>query len=77
MPDNIKHLRNYRTYKSDHRVYVFDNRYQIDQIGKRPKQLNFEFRVAVADVICYSSFLTKQILSVSSDGNKSVDRKEE
>ena len=53
LPHNIKPYINHRTFKSSYRIYVFDTRYQNDDIGTQPIQLNFKFSVAVADVICH------------------------
>ena len=71
--NNIKPYINHRTFKSNYRIYVFDNRYQSDHIGPQPMQLNFKFRAAVADVICHALVLTRKVISVNSDGNKMVD----
>ena len=70
---NIKPYINHRTFKSNYRIYVFDTRYQSDHIGPQPMQLNFKFSAAVADVICHALVLTRQVISVNSDGNKMVD----
>ena len=70
LPHNIKPYINNRTFKSSYRIYVFDNRYQNHHIGPQPIQLNFKFRAAVADVICYAL----KVISVNSDGNKMVDK---
>ena len=32
---NIKPYINHKTFKSSHRIYVFDNKYQNDQIGPK------------------------------------------
>ena len=56
-----------------YRIYVFDTRYQNDQIDPQPIQLKFIFSAAVADVICHPLLLTRKIISVNSDGNKMVD----
>ena len=53
LPHNIKPYINHRTFKSSYRIYVFDTRYQNDDTGTQPIQLNFKFSVAVADVICH------------------------
>ena len=47
VPHNIKPYINHRTFKSNYRIYVFDTRYQSDQIGPQPIQLNFKFSAAV------------------------------
>ena len=73
LPHNIKPYINHRTFKSSHRVYVFDTRYQNDQIGPQPIQLNLKFSVAVANVISHALLLTRKVISVNSDGNKTVD----
>ena len=73
LPHNIKPYINHRTFKNNYRIYVFDTRYQRDHIGPQPKQLNFQFSAAVADVICHALVLTRKVISVSSDGNKMVD----
>ena len=73
LPHNIKPYINHRTFKSSFRMYVFDTRYQNDQIGPQPIQLNFNFSVAFADVICHTLVLTRKVISVYSDGNKMVD----
>ena len=70
---NIKPYINHRTFKSNYRIYVFDTRYQSDQIGPQPMQLNLKFSAAVADVICHALVLTRKVISVNSDGNKMVD----
>ena len=36
LPYNIKPYINHRTFKSSHRIYVFDTRYQSDHIGPQP-----------------------------------------
>ena len=64
---------NHRPFKSNHRLYVSDTRYQRDHIGPQPLQLNFKFSAAVADVICHALVLTRKVISVNSDGNKMVD----
>ena len=64
---------NHRTFKSSYRIYVFDTRYQSDQIGPQPIQLNFIFSAAVEDVKCHALVLTRKVISVNSDGNKMVD----
>ena len=73
LPHNIKPYINHRTFKSNHRIYVFDTRYQSDHIGPQPIQLNFKFSAVVADVICHALVLTRKVISVNSDGNKMVD----
>ena len=73
LPHNIKPYINHRTFKSNYRIYVFDTRYQRDHIGPQPLQLNFKFSAAVADVECHALVLTRKIISVNSDGNKTVD----
>ena len=73
LPHNIKPFINLRTFKSSYRIYVFDTRYQNDQIGPQPIQLNFKFGAAVADVICHALVLTRKVISVNSDVNKMVD----
>ena len=42
-PHNIKPNINHRTFKSNYRIYVFDTRYQIDNIDPQPIQLSFKF----------------------------------
>ena len=64
---------NHRTFKSDYKIYVFDTRYENDQLGPQPIQLNFKLSAAVADVICHALVLTRKVISVNSDGNKMVD----
>ena len=64
---------NHRTFKSSHRIYVFDTRHQNNHIGPQPIQLNFEFSAAVADVICHALVLTRNVISVNKNGNKMVD----
>ena len=54
LPHNVKPYINHRIFKSSFRLYVFDTRYQNDQIGPQPVQINFKFSVAVADVICHA-----------------------
>ena len=73
LPHNIKPYINHRPFKSSYRIYVFDTRYQSDHIGPQPKQLNFKFSAAVADIICHGLVLTRKVISVNSDGNKKVD----
>ena len=73
LPHNTKPYINHRTFKSIYRIYVFDARYQSDHIGPQPKQLNFKFSAAVADVQCNALVLTRKVISVNSDGNKMVD----
>ena len=73
LPHNIKPYINHRTFKSNYRIYVFETRYQSDHIGPQPRQLNFKFSAAVADVICHALVLTRKVISVNSDGNKMVD----
>ena len=73
LPHNIKPYINHRTFKSSYRIYVFDTRYQRDQIGPQPIQLSFKFRAAVADVICHALVLTRKVISVNCVGNKMVD----
>ena len=57
LPHNIKPYINHRTFKSSHKIYVFDTRYQSDHIGPQPIQLNFKFNAVVADVICHALVL--------------------
>ena len=76
LPHNIKPYINHRTFKNRtflYRIYVFDTRYQSDQIGPQPIQLTFKFSAAVADVICHALVLNRKVISVNSDGNKMVD----
>ena len=73
LPHNIKPYINHRSFKSSYGIYVFDTRYQIDHIGPKPKQLNFKYSVAVADVICNALVLSRKIISVNSDGKTMVD----
>ena len=73
LPHNIKPYINHRTFKSNYKIHVFDNRYQSDHIGPQPIQLNFKFSAAVAYVICHALVLTRKVISVISDGNKMVD----
>ena len=73
LPHNIKPYINHRTFKSCYRINVFDTTYQSDDIGPQPKQLNFKFSAAVADVICHALVLTKKFISVNGDGNKMAD----
>ena len=73
LPHNIKPYINHRTFKSNYRICVFDTRYQSDHIGPQPIQINFNFCAAVADVICHALVLTRNVISVNSDGNKMVD----
>ena len=73
LPDNVKPYINYRTFKINYRIYVFDTRYQSDHIGPQPIQLKFKFSAAVADVICHALVLARKVISVNSDGNKMVD----
>ena len=73
LPHNIKPYIYHRTFKSNYRIYVFDTRYQSDHIGPQPIQVNFKFSAAVADVICHALVLTREVISVNSDGKKIVD----
>ena len=73
IPHNVKPYINHRTIKSSYRIFVFDTRYQNDHIGPQPKQLNFQFSAAVADVICHALVLTRKVIDVNSDGIKTVD----
>ena len=73
LPHNFKPYINHRTFKSSYRLYVFDTRYQNDHIGPHPKQFNFKFSVAVADVICHALVLTRKVISVNGDCNKMDD----
>ena len=73
LPHNIKPYFNHRTFRSSHRIYVFDTRYQNDHIGQQPKQFSFKFSVAVADVLCLALVLTRKVINVNSDGNKMFD----
>ena len=73
LPHNIKPYINHRTFKSSYRIYVFDARYQSEHLGPQPIQLNFQISAAVSDVICHALVLTKKVISVNSDGNKTVD----
>ena len=73
LPHNIIPYINHRTFKSNYRIFVFETRYQSDHIGPQPRQLNFKFSAAVADVICHALVLTRKVISVNSDGNKMVD----
>ena len=73
LPHNIKPNINHRTFKTSFKKYVFDTSYQKDQLGPQPKQLNFEFSGAVADVIYHALVLTRKVISVNSDGSKMVD----
>ena len=52
---------------------MFGTKYQNDQLGPQPIQLNFKFSAAFADVICHALVLTRKTISVNSDGNKMVD----
>ena len=70
---NIKPYINHRTFKSSYRIHVFDTRYQSDHIGPQPMQLNFKLIAAVTDVICHVLVLNRKVISVNSDGNKTVD----
>ena len=72
LPHNIKPYINHKTFKSSHRIYVFDTRYQSDHIGPQPIQLNFKFSAAVDDVICHALVITRKVISVNSDGNMMV-----
>ena len=58
LPNNVKPYINHRTFKSNYRIYVIDNKYQNDHIGPQPIQINFKFYVAVAHVICQALVLT-------------------
>ena len=73
LPHNIKPYINHRTFKSNYRIYVLDNRYQSDNIGPQPIQLSFKSSASVADVKCHALVLTRKVISVNSDGNKMVD----
>ena len=73
LPHNIKIYIIHRTFKNSYRIYVFDTRYQTDHIGPKPIQFSFKFSAAVADVICQALVLTRKVISVNSDGNKTVD----
>ena len=70
LPHKIKPYINHRTFKSNYRIYVFDTRYQRDHIGPQPIQLHFKFSSAVADVICHALVLTRKVINVNSDDNK-------
>ena len=72
IPHNIKPYINHRTFKRSYRIYAFDNRYQNDHISQQPIQLNFKFTAAVADAI-FHALVTRNFISVNSDGNKMVD----
>ena len=54
LPHKIKPYINHRTFKSSHRISVFDTRYQNDHIVPKPIQLNCKFSAALADVICHA-----------------------
>ena len=73
LPHNIKQYTNHRKFKRTYRIYVYDTRYQNDHIGQQPIQLNFQFRAAVAVVVCHALVLTRKVICVNSDGNKMVD----
>ena len=73
LPHNIEPYINHRTFKNSFRLYVFDTRYNNNQIGPQPIQLNFKFSAAVADVICHALVLTSKVISVNSDGKNMVD----
>ena len=73
LPHNIRPTINHRTFKTSFRIYVFDTSYQNDQLGPQPIQLNFKFSGAVADVIYHALVLTREVISVNSDGSKMVD----
>ena len=70
---NIQPYINHGTFKIKYRIYVFDTRYENDNMGPQPIQLNFKFSVADADVICHALVLNRKVISVSSDGNKMFD----
>ena len=46
-------------------TYIFDTRYQRDQIGAQVVQLNFEFALAVSDIVCHALVLIRKISSVN------------
>ena len=69
----IKPHINHRIFENSYGIFLFDTRYQNDHIGPQPIQLNFKFIVAIADVKCHLSVLTRKVISVNSDGNKMVD----
>ena len=73
LPHNIKPYINHRIFKSIYRIYVFDTRYQNDNIGPQPLQLNFNFSASVADAIFHALVLTRKVIRVSSESNKMVD----
>ena len=73
LPLNNKPYRNHRTFKSSYRIYEFDTRYQNDHSGPQPIKLNFKFSAAVADCFCHALVLTREAISVNSNGNKMVD----
>ena len=73
LPHYLKPYIGHRTFKTIYKIYIIDTRYQNDLIGPQPKQLNFKFNAAVADVICHALVLTRKVFSVNSDGNKTVD----
>ena len=73
LPHNFKTYINHRTFKKSYRIYVFDTRYQNDHIGPQPIQINLKFNAAFADVIRLAIVLTREAISVNSDGNRMVD----
>ena len=73
LPHKIKTYISHRTFKSSRGIYVIETTYQNNLLGPQPKQLNFKFSVAVADVICHALGLTSKVVSVNTDGNKMVD----
>ena len=64
LPQYIKLHISQRTFKCSQRIYVFDTGYQYDHIVPQPIQLNLEFSVAIADVICNVLVITRKGISV-------------
>ena len=52
---------------------MFDTSYRGDRIEERVIQLTFKFSRGVADIVCHALVLTRTIISITSDGSKSVD----
>ena len=73
LPNNMKPYINHGKFKSNYRIYVFHTRYQNDQIGLQPIQLNFKFSAAAADVICHALVFIRKVFSVNIGGYRMVD----
>ena len=62
-------------FRRSYNFYVFDLSKQKDQIASQPISLEFKFNAAfgVADYIAYALVLTRNLINISSDGQRHFD----